>query len=181
MNLHLAEFLLYMLFLLIVIIASIIADVIDKKHEKKMGSDCFVVRQSTFYLWKWTALTAAFILFLALMRFSQERGNDTVHWSMYLTCLVFLIFSIGMVVDYFRWKVIVHCKSVSHRSLFKTQIFTLDEVEKVEVYGRQNCNILGSGGVKLLSVHQSNRGYEKLLDCFEEEGISIVVMNAKND
>ena len=181
MSRYLGEFLLHLGFFVIIVIAIIIAELLDKKHEKNMDADYFVVRRSILFLWKWLALTFTFIVLIALMRLSQNLGNDTVHWSMYLTCSAGALFSIGMIADYLRWQARVNGQYIYHRSLLASKTFTFNEIIKAKIDEQQNCVLLGSGDKELLSISRTSRGYAMLLSCLEQKGIAVNSLPKKHE
>ena len=180
MNTYLTEFLLYFGVIVITIIGAFIAELVDKKKEKKMDWNSFVVRQSVFSLYKWLTLTFLFITLGVLMRISQIGGNDTIPWSMYPTVLVFGIFGVGMVADYIRWKVRISGRNLYHHRLFSFRIIAFNEIKSIQLDGQKNCVLLGLNDEKLLFINSTCRGYARLMYRLEQEEIAIVPFDEGN-
>jgi len=171
---YLVEILLSLGLFVVIVMAAAIAELIDKKSEKNMNDDCFIVRQPLLSLWKGLALTFAFIAFITLMRVSQAFGNDTVHWSMYLVCSVGVLVGVGVVAEYMFWKVIVSGRYIYHRTLSGFKKFTFNEIIKTKIDEKQIFVILGSEDKELLSMCRTSRGYAMFVSRLEQEGISAV-------
>jgi hypothetical protein len=162
MNRYLIEVLFSLGLFAAIAIVTVIAELVDKKREKNMSDDCFVVRQPLIFFFRALAITIAFVAFLLLMRLSQRLGNETVHESMYIFCSIGAVFGVYLIIDYLRWRVRVEGIEIYYRSLLSSKKFALSEIKETKIDKHQNLIVFNVENVKILSVPKQSRGYDKL-------------------
>jgi len=162
----------YTLFVIIPILVFLVLFLVkkaNKKAEKSMDENNFVIREPKIYLW--IGIICAFF-FCGLIVLMYIFPNDTAEWWTYLVFALFGMLGFYIIFYCVRWKLEIEGNRIIYTPFIgKKRLFTFDDIKKVKLKNGQKIIAYGDNNKKLFAVEFTSKGFNILVPRLKKERI----------
>jgi NADH:ubiquinone oxidoreductase subunit 5 (subunit L)/multisubunit Na+/H+ antiporter MnhA subunit len=141
----------------------------NKKAEKSMDENNFVIREPKIYLWIGIICAVFFCgLFVLMCMFP----NDTAEWWTYLVFSLFGISGICLVIYCVVWKLEIKDNQIIYTPFIgRKRSLIFDDIKKVKLKNGQKIVAYGDNNKKLFAVEFTSNGFNILVSRLKKERI----------
>jgi len=162
----------YTLFAIIPILVFLVLFLVkraNKKVEKSMDENNFVLREPKIYLWIGIICTVFFCGLIVLMCIFP---NDTAEWWTYLVFALFGILGIYIIFYCVRWKLEIEGNQIIYTPFIgKKRSFIFSDIKKIKLKNGQKIIAYGDNNKKLFAVEFTSNGFNILVSRLKKERI----------
>jgi hypothetical protein len=140
----------------------------NKKSEKIMDENNFILRQPKLVLWIGIICTLFFSALIVLMSIFP---NNTAEWWVYLIFSLFVILGFFLIFHCIRWELKIEVNQIIYTPFIGgKRLFTIDNIKRVKLENGQKI-IAYDGNKKLFSVEYQCNGFNVLVSRLRKEQI----------
>lgn len=142
----------------------------NKKSEKNMDENNFVLRQPKIFIWIGVICAIFFCVLIVLM---SVFPNDTAEWWVYLVFSFFVILGFFLIFYCVKWELRIEDNQIIYTPFIgKKIIFTIGNIKKAKLKNGQKIIAYDDKNKKLFSVEYTCNGFNVLVSRLRREQIS---------